>query len=303
MKNLQMLFNLYYFSILILKLRIKIWSNFKLTKFDHGGSYSIMQNQSIMNKLFYTLFLMLVMQISNAQKTKIIAHRGAWKEFSLPENSIASLEKAIEIKCDGAEFDVRRTLDGVLVVNHDPLYFKDTIQTNTYAFLNRNKLSNGESLPTLEQYFLRGTQDKHKTLLICEIKAAIKDKEQDYLATIETLALAKKLKIEKRIVYISFSKDILTWIKEKQPKATVLYLESDMAIDAVVQNNFDGINLHYTSFKMNNQLSANGKKAGLKIGSWTVNELSDLAILKEQGVEWITTNQPQQFQNYLRDLK
>jgi glycerophosphoryl diester phosphodiesterase len=243
------------------------------------------------------------MQTSTAQQTKIIAHRGAWKEFNLPENSIASLEKAIELKCDGAEFDVRRTLDGVLVVNHDPLYFGDTIQTNTYAFLNRNKLSNGESLPTLEKYFLKGTQDKHKTLLICEIKAAIKDKEQDYLATIETLALAKKLKIEKRIVYISFSQDILRWIKEKQPKATVLYLESDMTVDAIVQNKFDGINLHYTSFKMNSQLSATAKNVGLKTGSWTVNELSDLAILQEQGVEWITTNQPQLFQKQLKEFK
>ena len=246
---------------------------------------------------------MFIMQTSSAQQTKIIAHRGAWKEFNLPENSIASLEKAIELKCEGAEFDVRRTLDGVLVVNHDPVYYGDTIQTNTYAFLNRNKLSNGESLPTLEEYFLKGTQVKHKTLLICEIKAAIKDKEQDYLATIETLALAKKLKIEKRIVYISFSKDILSWIKEKQPTATVLYLESDLSIDALVQNKFDGINLHYTSFKNNSQLSEAAKKAGLKIGSWTVNELSDLAILQQQGVEWITTNQPLQFQKQLKEIK
>jgi len=43
------------------------------------------------------------MQTSTAQQTKIIAHRGAWKEFNLPENSIASLEKAIELKCDGAK--------------------------------------------------------------------------------------------------------------------------------------------------------------------------------------------------------
>ena len=256
-----------------------------------------------MLKIISIFLFMFIMQTTNAQQTKIIAHRGAWKEFNLPENSIASLEKAIELKCDGAEFDVRRTLDGVLVVNHDPVYFGDTIQTNTYAHLNRNKLSNGESLPTLEQYFLKGTQDKHKTLLICEIKAAIKDNEQDSLATIETLALAKKLKIEKRIVYISFSKDILSWIKEQQSKATVLYLESDLSIDAVVQNKFDGINLHYTSFKNNSQLSEAAKKAGLKIGSWTVNELSDLTILQQQGVEWITTNQPMQFQKQLKDLK
>jgi len=256
-----------------------------------------------MLKIILIFLFMLLMQTSKAQQTKIIAHRGAWKEFNLPENSIASLEKAIELKCDGAEFDVRRTADGVLVVNHDPEYFGDTIQTNTYAYLNRNKLSNGESLPTLEQYFLKGTQDKHNTLLICEIKAAINDKEQDYLATIETLALAKKLKIEKHIVYISFSKEILSWIKEKQPKATVLYLESDLGIEAVVQNKYDGINLHYSTYKNNSQLSEAAKKAGLKIGSWTVNELADLAILQQQGVEWITTNQPQQFQKQLKDLK
>ena len=39
------------------------------------------------------------------------------------------------------------------------------------------------------------------------------------------------------------------------------------------------------------------------IGSWTVNELSDLTILQNQGVEWITTNHPQQFQNYLKGQK
>ena len=69
------------------------------------------------------------------------------------------------------------------------------------------------------------------------------------------------------------------------------------------KNQFDGINFHYTSFKMNSQLSENAKKAGLKIGSWTVNELSDLAILQQQGVEWITTNQPQQFQKQIKDSK
>ena len=62
-----------------------------------------------MLKIVPTFLFMLIMQTSNAQSTKVIAHRGAWKEFNLPENSIASLEKAIELKCDGAEFDVRRT--------------------------------------------------------------------------------------------------------------------------------------------------------------------------------------------------
>jgi glycerophosphoryl diester phosphodiesterase len=42
------------------------------------------------------------------------------------------------------------------------------------------------------------------------------------------------------------------------------------------------------------------KNAQLKTGSWTVNELEDLEMLVQQGVTLITTNQPAEFQNYLR---
>jgi glycerophosphoryl diester phosphodiesterase len=52
-----------------------------------------------------------------AKKIVVIAHRGAHREA--PENTLASLEKAIEIGCDYVELDVRRTKDGALVIMHD----------------------------------------------------------------------------------------------------------------------------------------------------------------------------------------
>jgi glycerophosphoryl diester phosphodiesterase len=54
---------------------------------------------------------------SPARKIVVIAHRGAHLE--VPENTLASLEKAIEIGCDYVEIDVRRTKDGALVIMHD----------------------------------------------------------------------------------------------------------------------------------------------------------------------------------------
>ena len=39
-------------------------------------------------------------------KNQVIAHRGAWKKNKFPENSIASLNEAIRLKCFGSEFDV-----------------------------------------------------------------------------------------------------------------------------------------------------------------------------------------------------
>jgi glycerophosphoryl diester phosphodiesterase len=47
----------------------------------------------------------------------VVAHRGA--HASAPENSLASIRKAIEMGCDYVELDVRETKDGALVLMHD----------------------------------------------------------------------------------------------------------------------------------------------------------------------------------------
>lgn len=227
--------------------------------------------------------------------TQIIAHRGAWKEFALPENSIASLQKAIELKCYGSEFDVRRTKDGVLVVNHDPVYFGDTIELHTYADLNKNKLNNGENLPTLENYFIKGTQNNVSTLLICEIKEALTGSDISQKTTTETIALAEQLGIEQKIIYISFGFEIVKTIKRLHPNAIVLYLENNKSINEIVNEKINGINYQFNHFINNPQLSIVAKQNNLIIGSWTVNQKEDLSKLITQGVEFITTNTPAEF--------
>ena len=248
-------------------------------------------------KIFYiaTLCLLLIQPIMAQQQTQIIAHRGAWKEFALPENSIASLQKAIELKCYGSEFDVRRTKDGILVVNHDPLYFGDTIEVHNYADLNKNKLSNGENLPTLENYFTTGTRNNPPTLLICEIKEALTGVDISQKTTIETLALAEKLGISKKIIYISFGFEIVKTIKRLQPNAIVLYLENNKTINEIVNEKINGINFHFSNFISDPQISAAAKQNNLLIGSWTVNQIEDLNKLIAQDVKYITTNAPAQF--------
>jgi glycerophosphoryl diester phosphodiesterase len=248
-----------------------------------------------MKKLFFTIASLCMLQQMKAQDTKIIAHRGAWKEFNLPENSIASLQKAIEIKAYGSEFDVRRTLDGKLVVNHDPTHFGDTIELKTYEALNAKKLSNGEDLPLLEDYFKKGTASDHHTLLICEIKAALLSSTTSQLTTIETIDLAKKLGIENRIIYISFDFEVLRTIRAKRPSATVLYLENNKSLEEVMAATFNGINFNYAQFLGNPSIAANAKKQHLMLGSWTVNKDEDFNQLLEQGVQYITTNFPERY--------
>jgi glycerophosphoryl diester phosphodiesterase len=52
------------------------------------------------------------------ERTLRLAHRGDWRHA--PENSLASMAAALAIPgCDGLEFDVRRSSDGVPILLHD----------------------------------------------------------------------------------------------------------------------------------------------------------------------------------------
>ena len=49
----------------------------------------------------------------------LLGHRGARAVKSIPENTLASFDRALADGCDGFEFDVRLTADGEAVVCHD----------------------------------------------------------------------------------------------------------------------------------------------------------------------------------------
>jgi len=50
----------------------------------------------------------------------LLGHRGARGVKAIPENTLASFDRALADGCDGFEFDVRLTGDGQAVVCHDP---------------------------------------------------------------------------------------------------------------------------------------------------------------------------------------
>jgi glycerophosphoryl diester phosphodiesterase len=102
------------------------------------------------SKILSASFMLTIFVFTSCNVTKngIVAHRGAWKKNNLPENSIAALRHAINLKAVGSEFDVVMTVDDSLVINHDPHYNKLIVEETKYADLIKFKLSNGEKLPT-----------------------------------------------------------------------------------------------------------------------------------------------------------
>lgn len=97
----------------------------------------------------------------------IVAHRGA--AFSegvevVAENSIASLNRAVDLGVDMVEIDVRKTSDGVFVVSHDETLDRATncagvVAETSFADINNCRLLSGpdrkltdETVPTLAKY-------------------------------------------------------------------------------------------------------------------------------------------------------
>ncbi|HSN62326.1 MAG TPA: glycerophosphodiester phosphodiesterase family protein, partial [Ferruginibacter sp.] len=144
----------------------------------------------------------------------VVAHRGAFKKNGLPENSIASLKEAIRLKCTGSEFDVRMTADDSLIINHDPHYNKLDIEKTTYNDLLPFKLSNGEKLPTLQEYLSAGLNNNPATRLIVEIKPSEISKERGKLIAEKVVAQVRAMKAEKLVAYISFDYEMLKHIHQ-----------------------------------------------------------------------------------------
>lgn len=102
---------------------------------------------------------------------KIIAHRGA-RGLEL-ENSLASLQTALDFDVDAIEFDIHRTKDNELVVMHDTTTRRTArqnvrIRDVTLAELQQIQLKNDQQIPTLSEAL---QQTKGKEVFI-DIKGA-----------------------------------------------------------------------------------------------------------------------------------
>lgn len=239
--------------------------------------------------------------IKSWSKNEVIAHRGAWKKKGLPENSIAALNEAVRLGCYGSEFDVHMTADGVLVVNHDADFLGLHIEKSTYKELLAKQLSNGEYIPTLEQYLKVGKKQK-TTKLILEIKPSKAGAENDKVLATKVVELVQKLKVEPWVDYISFSYNILKKVKELEPEANVAYLAGDVALEKLKQDGFYGADYYYTVYQKGDWF-AKSKELGLTLNAWTVNAEKEMKWLLDNKVEFITTNEPELLLELIKSRK
>ncbi len=106
----------------------------------------------------------------------VIAHRGASREA--PENTLAAFARALALGADGIELDVHKTIDGAVVVHHDPVPRPSgadptlswrPIGAMTLAEVRRLRVGGSLGIPTLSEV-LEAVGDR--LTVHCELKGA-----------------------------------------------------------------------------------------------------------------------------------
>lgn len=245
-----------------------------------------------MKKTLLVIIVIALAQSGLLAQTSIIAHRGVWKNTQDPQNSLASLQSAVDQKLWGSEFDVHLTKDDVLVVNHDHDFYGLEIEELTYDELLAKKHPNGESIPTAEEYLKAGLKQKG-TKLIYELKTSRVSKERTQKTVELSLALVKELKAEKMVEFIAFDWDACLKFRELDKNVKIHYLNGDKTPAEVAAADLTGVDYHVNLFKKNPTWVKEFKDHKLKTNSWTVNEEEDMKYLIEQKIDYITTDEPE----------
>lgn len=231
--------------------------------------------------------------VSVSQKAipRIIAHRGYWASPSYPQNSIASLQRAIDLGLYGSELDVWITTDGVVVLNHDATINGINVEQSSYADLMEVKLSNGESLPTLEQC-IETIKKQKQTKLIIEIKPH-STQVNNSRAVQAVLSLVNKGGVADLVDYISFNQNICKELINNNPENRVACLDGNIPPEHLKSEGYWGLDYSSSVLKANTGWIKIAKEKGIKTNVWTINSTEDFEYFISMGVDFITTDYPQ----------
>jgi glycerophosphoryl diester phosphodiesterase len=169
-----------------------------------------------------------ITSLSNDQ-ILVCAHR-AYHKFA-PENSLASIQQAIDEGIDIVEVDVNTTKDGILVLMHDNLIDRTTnakgyLSDYTYLDLKKLYLKIGDSvtshqIPTLNEVL---TLSRDKIILNLDIKRVDVNKLYQQL-------LVKKMQ-----------NDVFSFIWDKRKIDKILQIDSTYAVLPIVSSSVDMMN-------------------------------------------------------------
>jgi glycerophosphoryl diester phosphodiesterase len=234
----------------------------------------------------------------------VIAHRGAHK--TVPENTLAALDKAIELGVDYVEIDVRRTKDGALVIMHDASVNRMTngkgkIEDLTLAEIRKLDIVRGHKsgsvvykIPMFDEILERAKG--HMKVYVDHKKAPPS----------EVLALIEKHGMLNDVVVYNGSAATLREYKKLAPKVWIMpgHPRSIEGIEALARDfkpeTMDGAIKEWTAAEVEA-----AHRAGCQVwvdNNGTLDNPAGIKQAVELGVDAIQTDNPEVVLNVLREM-
>lgn len=228
----------------------------------------------------------------NFNRNKVVAHRGAWKHHAGSQNSLTSFRDAVRLGCEGSEFDVWLSSDGVPVLSHDPHIGGKTVEETPVAELQKVELKNGEVVPTFEQFIQEGMK-QNTTKMVLELKPSRVSKERGQQLAQACMDLIRKYKCEGWMLYISFDYDICKKVAAIDPHAKVAYLNGDKTPAQLAADKIWGFDYNWKIIDKDMNIFQEARKHNVTVNIWTVNEPAQMDTYLKAGTDYLTTDEPE----------
>ncbi len=239
---------------------------------------------------------------------QIIAHRGFHKSEGAARNSLNALKAAQEAKFWGSECDLQLTKDGEVLVIHGPSHpgtkgakTKVNVNRSTKAKVQSILLESGETVPTLDEYLQQMTKS-NSTKLIIEIKDQLTPQLETEIVQ-KTVDMVAKYGLENEVEYIAFRPFVCWEIARIAPKGTkIAYLNGDYSPAYCKGMGCKGIDYKYTILKAKKNWIKQAHKLGMYVNAWTVNKEEDIRWCIQNGVDYITTDEPMLVKQIIEEM-
>lgn len=239
------------------------------------------------------LLVAVIIMFSSCDNNKplVIGHRGAMGHET--ENTLASVQKALDLGVDMIEIDVFKISSGELVVFHDQTVDRLTngpgnIEEYNISDLSRLILDGGHKIPMLQDVL---KLIDNKVVLNIELKGANTADKVNH--TIDFYTKSRGWSPENFIIS-SFNWDELRAMRKLNKNVAIAVLTEDDPLDAIeVGKELNAVAINPYFKNLDADVAKKIKEAGFKIYTWTVNEPEDIVAMKNLGVDGIITNFPE----------
>lgn len=218
----------------------------------------------------------------------VLGHRGA--RAQVPENTLASLRRAMVDGADGFEFDVRVLGDGTPVLMHDDTVDRTTNGAGKLDTFDRESVlrldaGSGERVPRLDDVL---GEFLERAFLAVEMKEILPD------AVLDDVAEQFRRSLAARIVVASFDSKAVERARDHLsavPRALILPLDRPLPPEELVS--YLGLwGIFAREESIDERYVVECRRLGLALHAYTVNDPQRAVALAQLGVEGIISDDP-----------